>query len=170
MPSDSSLRADAAGLLRKAELNAQIKVRDVISGAARAGALNGDRLAFPILIAIEDEGREFITSMIEPYRAATANGVKPVNAVAILRNALEGYLIKSKEWGRSGQGFRGGRNTLLDRDHGPMAERLKDQLELEVRAVDAGPKEKWWKRYPSELVVAVATLVVTIVLAVVSRK
>jgi hypothetical protein len=150
---NESLRSDVSVLLIEAKRSGQTAVNRKASEATVEGA------AFSILEAVEADGGKFIAEMMTAYRGATSTQANGATAKAIVRDGLESYLEASKGWGRPA--FGDGRNTLLD--HGPMCERVRDKLELEMRLFDTKSRKPWSERRAVSLWLAAALVIVTAV-------
>jgi hypothetical protein len=140
---NETLRSDVNALLTEAKRSGQMAVNRKVSEAAVEGASGASSVAFSILEAVEDEGGKLIAEVMTAYRGATSTQANGATAKAIVRDGLEGYLEASKSWGRTSPAFGDGRNALLD--HGPMCERVREKLELEMRLFDTKSRKPSWE-------------------------
>ena len=168
MATINSLHVDVQGLLTEAKRDGAMAVSRKISEAALQHALGNSRVAFTVLEAIESSGSGFIAAMMVPYRGVVDGKAKRIAAKVILRAALNSYLEEGRGWGRSHPAFADSRNALLNRDYEPMAERLRQKLERDARAVDAEPRKPIWERHPVGISISAVGLLLAAISIVVS--
>jgi hypothetical protein len=156
---NETLRSDVSVLLTEAKRSGQIAVNRKVSEAAVEDASGASRVGFTVLEAVEGEAGKFIAEVMPAYRGATSTQANGATAKAIVRDAVESYLEASKGWGQSSPAFGDGRNALLD--HGPMCERVREKLELEMRLFDTKSRQPSWGGHAVAIWLAAALVIVT---------